>query len=175
LTQKFIVSVGSSTFLIGGFNDRPTARDNAAFAYSVYQISDAALLMAAAFSTGVGADNPQAQGVAAFGLIVAASIKSSQFPLSGLFLRSMEGASPNSALGYAGISAHAGVVLLAGTMPMWFQFEWARALLAATGALTTPPGPAAVEAAAAVVERRGRGRRGDLVVVAPEQLLLRVR
>ena len=37
---------------------------------------------------------------------------------------------------YAGISAHAGVVLLAGTMPMWFQFEWARALLAATGALT---------------------------------------
>jgi hypothetical protein len=126
----------SSTFLIGGFNDRPTARDNAAFAYSVYQISDAALLMAAAFSTGVGADNPQAQGVAAFGLIVAASIKSSQFPLSGLFLRSMEGASPNSALGYAGISAHAGVVLLAGTMPMWFQFEWARALLAATGALT---------------------------------------
>ena len=29
----------SSTFLIGGFNDRPTARDNAAFAYSVYKIS----------------------------------------------------------------------------------------------------------------------------------------
>ena len=28
-----------STFLIGGFNDRPTARDNAAFAYSVYKIS----------------------------------------------------------------------------------------------------------------------------------------
>ena len=29
-----------------------------------------------------------------------------------------------------------GVVLLAGTMPMWFQFDWARALLATTGALT---------------------------------------
>ena len=96
-----------STFLIGGFNDRPTARDNAAFAYSVFQISDAALLMAAAFSLGVGVDNPLAQGVAALGLIVAASIKSSQLPLSGLFLRSMEGASPNSALGYAGIFAHA--------------------------------------------------------------------
>ena len=40
----------ASTFLIGGFNDRPTARDNAAYAFSVYQLSDAALLHAVAFS-----------------------------------------------------------------------------------------------------------------------------
>ena len=128
----------SSTILIGGFNDRPTARDNAAYAFSIYQLSDAALLLAAAFtSTSAEAPMPEnAAAIASFGLLVAAGIKSSQFPFSGLFLRSMEGASPNSALGYAGISAHVGIVLLAGTMPIWFQFEWARTLMALTGALT---------------------------------------
>lgn len=126
----------SSTFLIGGFNDRPTARDNAAFAFGVYQISDAALLMAAAFSTGAAADDPGSQGIVALGLIIAASIKASQFPLSGLFLRSMEGATPNSALGYAAVSAHVGPVLLASTMPVWGQFEWAHLLIGGTGVLT---------------------------------------
>ena len=103
-------------------------------------MSDAALLVAAAFSVAAGdagAGLPaNAEAIAAFGLIVATSIKSSQFPVPNLFLRSMEGASPNSALGYAGISAHAGIVLLAGTEPLWSQFEWAHALLAFNGALT---------------------------------------
>jgi len=124
----------SSTFLIGGFNDRPTARDNAAYAFGIYQVSDAALLTAAAFSgQGVATEHPQ---VAAAGLLVAALLKSSQWPVNGLFLRSMEGASPNSALGYAGISAHAGVVLLASTMPLWFDYEWARLTLGSVGLLT---------------------------------------
>ena len=101
-------------------NDRPTARDNAAYAFSVYQLSDAALLHAVAFSAADAAvpgylPAGSAQACATVGLIIAALIKSSQFPLSGLFLRSMEGASPNSALGYAGISAHAGIVLQSGT------------------------------------------------------------
>ena len=124
----------ASTFLIGGFNDRPTARDNAAYAFLLYQISDAALLLAIAFGAQAGADaQPE---IAAAGLVVAALIKSSQFPFSGLFVRSMEGASPNSALGYAGISAHAGVVLLASTMPMWFEYETARWALAILGGIT---------------------------------------
>merc|ERR1719316_422771 len=131
----------SSTFLIGGFNDRPTARDNAAYAFAAYQVSDAALLVAAAFSAGVfGGDASglpdNAQDIATLGLIIAASIKSSQFPLSGLFLRSMEGASPNSALGYAGISAHAGIVLLAGTTQLWGDLPWAHTLIGLIGAIT---------------------------------------
>jgi len=124
-----------STFLIGGFNDRPTARDNAAYAFLIYQLSDAALLVAIAF--GPGADAAAANpGLAALGLIIATTLKSSQFPVSGLFLRSMEGASPNSALGYAGLSAHVSIVLLAQTMPMWFDFEWARLALATVGGIT---------------------------------------
>lgn len=72
----------------------------------------------------------------ACGLLVAALLKSSQFPLTALFVRSMEGPTPASALGYAGLSAHVGVVLLAGTMPLWFDFEWARIVLASIGGYT---------------------------------------
>merc|ERR1719456_1741198 len=48
----------------------------------------------------------------------------------------MEGASPTSALGYAGLSAHAGIILLASTTPMWFEFDWARCVVASLGATT---------------------------------------
>lgn len=122
-----------STFLIGGFNDRPTARDNAAYAFLIYQLSDAALLSAIAFGPQNDVTNPE---LAALGLVLAATMKASQFPVSGLFLRSMEGATPTSALGYAALSAHVPVVLLAQTMPMWFEYDWARLLLAAIGGIT---------------------------------------
>lgn len=75
--------------------------------------------------------------MAAGGLLVAALLKSSQVPFTALFARSMEGPMPSSALAYAGLSAHLGVVLLSGTMPLWFGFEWARIVLASVGALTT--------------------------------------
>jgi NADH:ubiquinone oxidoreductase subunit 5 (subunit L)/multisubunit Na+/H+ antiporter MnhA subunit len=124
----------ASAFLIGSYNDRPTVRNNATFAFAVYRISDFALLTAAAFSGIHGGFESQA--LIAGGLLVAALFKSSQFPLIGLFSRSMEGPTPASALGYAGLSAHVGVVLLAGTMPLWFDFEWARILVGGVGAFT---------------------------------------
>ena len=46
-----------------------------------------------------GIDNA---ALAATGLVLAAGLKSSQFPLTPLFARSMEGPTPSSALGYAG-------------------------------------------------------------------------
>lgn len=54
----------------------------------------------------------------------------------GLFMRSMEGPTPASALGYAGLSAHVGVVLLSSTMPLWFEFDSARLLVGGIGAYT---------------------------------------
>jgi NADH:ubiquinone oxidoreductase subunit 5 (subunit L)/multisubunit Na+/H+ antiporter MnhA subunit len=49
----------------------------------------------------------------------------------------MEGASPSSALGYAALSAHAGLVLLSSTMNIWYvPYLWARYALAAVGGLT---------------------------------------
>ena len=61
---------------------------------------------------------------------------SSQIPLTALFARSMEGPTPISALGYAGLSAHVGVVLLASTADLWLQFDEARMGLATIGAST---------------------------------------
>ena len=40
----------ASTFLIGGFNDRPTARDNATFVFAVYQLAEVAMLVFIAFA-----------------------------------------------------------------------------------------------------------------------------
>jgi hypothetical protein len=119
----------ASTFLIGAYNDRPTVRNNATFAFGAYRISDFAMLAASTFAHVKPA-------VAAVSLFLAALFKSSQFPLTALFLRSMEGPTPASALGYAGLSAHVGVVLLTSTMPLWFGYDWARFTLAAIGSIT---------------------------------------
>lgn len=125
----------ASTFLIGAYNERPTVLNNATFAFAAYRISDFALLTAAALTlhdAGAGGD-VTANPVVAGSLLLAAVLKSSQFPLTSLFARSMEGPTPASALGYAGLSAHMGTVLLASTMPLWFEFDWARAALAGVG------------------------------------------
>jgi len=74
------------------------------------------------------------------GLLIAALLKSSQWPLTSLFVRSMEGPTPASALGYAGLSAHVGTVLLAGTMPLWFPLDWARLTLGSIGLISAVHG-----------------------------------
>ncbi len=118
----------ASVFLIGAYNDRPTVRNNATFAFAAYQISDLALLSAVAYSAPSHHDTlmataqnaallatslpPEHANLVAASLLLAAAFKSSQFPLTSLFVRSMEGPTPASALGYAGLSAHVGVVLL---------------------------------------------------------------
>lgn len=129
----------ASTFLIGAYNDRPSVRNNATFAFAAYRISDFALLTAATF---IGSGHLQVAWVfegdeiVAACLLIAALFKSSQFPLIGLFTRSMEGPTPASALGYAGLSAHVGIILLSSTMPLWFGFDWARLILGSIGAFT---------------------------------------
>merc|ERR1719456_423548 len=62
----------SSVFLIGAWNDRPTARENATFIFAVYAVTDCAMLIAAAYcDTGVHSHN----AFAAAGLLVAAILK----------------------------------------------------------------------------------------------------
>jgi len=130
----------SSTFLIGLYNDRPNVRNNALFAFAAYRISDYALLTAVAFGgspANAAHANPE---LVAGGLLLAAMFKSSQMPLTALFARSMEGPTPSSALGYAGLSAHVGVVLLAATADLWMPFDWARTSLGVIGACTAVHG-----------------------------------
>jgi uncharacterized protein YbcC (UPF0753/DUF2309 family) len=127
----------ASTFLIGSYNDRPSVRNNAIFAFAAYRVSDFALLTAMAFASPhaaeAGHSNPE---LVAGCLLLAAMFKSSQIPLTALFARSMEGPTPTSALGYAGLSAHVGVVLLASTADLWFPLDEARMGLATIGAST---------------------------------------
>tara|TARA_R110002050_G_scaffold296014_1_gene455523 strand:- start:116 stop:1243 length:1128 start_codon:yes stop_codon:yes gene_type:complete len=127
----------ASTFLIGAYNERPSVRNNATFAFAAYRISDFALLSAAVYAQNAALTGDTSyDSVVAGSLILAALMKSSQFPLTSLFARSMEGPTPASALGYAGLSAHVGIVLLSSTLPLWFEFEWARMAVGGVGALT---------------------------------------
>jgi len=133
----------ASTFLIGMYNDRPTVRQNAVFAFTNYRLSDAALLTAATFSAGHAAFpehslpyDIDSDFVVASGICLAAFFKSSQWPLTQLLSRSMEGPTPSSAMGYGGLSAHIGVVFLANTMPLWYQFDIWRGILGVGGMST---------------------------------------
>ncbi len=95
----------ASTFLIGAYNDRPTVRNNATYAFAAYQVSDMALLGALAFSqpdlSWFYLQVETEEAMVAGCLMLAALFKSSQLPLTSLFVRSMEGPTPASALGYA--------------------------------------------------------------------------
>lgn len=130
----------ASTFLIGMYNDRPTVRQNAVFAFTNYRLSDAALLTAATFSAGHAAFpehslpyDIDSDFVVASSVCLAAFFKSSQWPLTQLLSRSMEGPTPSSAMGYGGLSAHIGVIFLANTMPFWYQYDCLRGILAVGG------------------------------------------
>ncbi len=79
--------------------------------------------------------------VVAFSLLTAAVLKSSQLPVTSLFARSMEGPTPTSAIGYAGLSPHIGVVLLASTMPLWCVLRWCCTLVWSLLPPPTPPLP----------------------------------
>ena len=131
ITLGWTVMGFSSAFLVGAFNDRPTARENATFVFAVNQISDCCVVVAAAFSHSV-----QYRSISATALIMGAFLKTSQFPLMGLFARSMEGAAPSSALGYAALSSHAGVVLLVIAQDYWYTFTWARICVGLVGTIT---------------------------------------
>jgi len=121
----------SWAFLVGSFSERPTVRDNATFVFCVSQLSDAGLTLAVSLE-----NSQQPSYVVAFGLLVSALLKTSQFPVLSMFQRGMECCSPCSALGDAVVCAHCGVILLATTMPHWFPLNAARVILASIGAAT---------------------------------------
>jgi len=127
----------ASAFLIGTYNDRVTVQSNALFAFASYRLADFALLVSVAFGGKEAIQGGHYRpGLAAAGVILAAMLKSSQFPLTSLFSRSMEGPTPTSALGYAGLSAHVGLVLLSSTTAVWMEFWAARAVIAIIGLVT---------------------------------------
>ena len=124
----------SSTLLVAFYHERKGPVRNGLRVWSVYRISDAALLLAAvalhhmtgegdfdAF-LGNGAGSPWPMGQSLLSeqqallvgllLLVAAAGKSALVPFSGWLPRAMEGPTPSSAVFYGALSVHLGAFLL---------------------------------------------------------------
>ncbi|MCH3884502.1 proton-conducting transporter transmembrane domain-containing protein [Tenacibaculum aquimarinum] len=69
-------------------------------------------------------------------IVLAACVKSAQFPFSSWLPRAMEGPTPSSAIFYGSIAAHIGVFLLLRTAPFWSQVPYINIVIIAIGAVT---------------------------------------
>ncbi|HET9360278.1 MAG TPA: proton-conducting transporter membrane subunit, partial [Vicinamibacterales bacterium] len=126
----------SSALLVAFFHERPAPVTNALRVFTVYRISDAAMLSAAVLLHHVagsgslallfgGADAASTAGLTgtdatmiAVLLIVAVAGKSALLPFSGWLPRAMEGPTPSSAIFYGALSIHAGAYLLLRAAPI---------------------------------------------------------
>jgi NAD(P)H-quinone oxidoreductase subunit 5 len=143
----------SSALLVAFFHERPAAVANALRVFSVYRVSDAAMLSAAvllrhtagtdSLSLLVGASGASAVGltganatVIAILLIVAVAAKSALLPFSGWLPRAMEGPTPSSAVYYGSLSIHAGCFLLLRSAPLLAHAPAARVIAGALGLAT---------------------------------------
>jgi NAD(P)H-quinone oxidoreductase subunit 5 len=145
----------SSALLVAFFHDRPAAVSNAFRVFSVYRISDAAMLSAAVLlrhaagtdslsllfgggdrsAAAIALTGANATGIAVL-LIVAVAAKSALLPFSSWLPRAMEGPTPSSAVYYGSLSIHAGCFLLLRSGPLLEQVPAARLLAGTLGAAT---------------------------------------
>ena len=141
----------SSALLVAFFHERPAAVANAFRVFSVYRISDAAMLAAAVllrhvagtdslsllFGSGAGTTSALTgtnATIIAVLLIVAVAGKSALLPFSSWLPRAMEGPTPSSAVYYGSLSIHAGCFLLLRAAPLLEQAPVARLLAGVLGA-----------------------------------------
>ena len=144
----------SSALLVAFFHERPAAVASALRVFSIYRISDAAMLSAAVLlrhaagtdslallfggataAAASGLTGPTATTIAVL-LIVAVAGKSALLPFSSWLPRAMEGPTPSSAVYYGSLSIHAGCFLLLRAAPLLEQAPAARVLAGALGAIT---------------------------------------
>jgi NAD(P)H-quinone oxidoreductase subunit 5 len=127
----------SSALLVAFFQERPAPARNGLWVWTVYRVSDAALLLAAVAMhhqsgegdfdklLGLGAWPHEQSTIAPHSallvgglLLVAAAGKSALVPFSGWLPRAMEGPTPSSAVFYGALSVHLGVFLLLRVSPL---------------------------------------------------------
>jgi NAD(P)H-quinone oxidoreductase subunit 5 len=127
----------SSALLVAFFQERPAPARNGLWVWTVYRVSDAALLLAAVVMhhlrgegdfdkmLGMGpwpyeySSLPASQAiVVGLLLVVAAAGKSALVPFSGWLPRAMEGPTPSSAVFYGALSVHLGAFLLLRVSPL---------------------------------------------------------
>ncbi|HXR97637.1 MAG TPA: proton-conducting transporter membrane subunit [Terriglobales bacterium] len=145
----------SSALLVAFFHDRPAPAANALRVFSVYRVSDAAMLSAAVLlshvansdslaalflASSAGGSGPSLSTGAATGIailmVVAVAGKSALVPFSGWLPRAMEGPTPSSAVYYGALSIHAGCFLMLRSMPLFAHAPVARLIAGILGATT---------------------------------------
>lgn len=121
-----------SVLLIAFYRDRFLPGRNALKVFSVYRIADAFLLAAIWYAHHLFEKNvafvelsqlpvlhPTEMALLGGLLLVAALIKSAQFPFSYWLPRAMEGPTTSSAIFYGALSVHMGLYILLRTFPLW--------------------------------------------------------
>ncbi|WP_406699751.1 proton-conducting transporter membrane subunit [Singulisphaera sp. Ch08] len=127
----------SSALLVAFFHERPAPSRNGLWVWTIYRVSDAALLLAAVVMhhlrgegdfdklLGTGLWPYEHSSVAASQalmvgllLLIAAAGKSALIPFSGWLPRAMEGPTPSSAVFYGALSVHLGAFLLLRVSPL---------------------------------------------------------
>jgi NAD(P)H-quinone oxidoreductase subunit 5 len=145
----------SSTLLVAFYQERPAPPRNALWVWSVYRVSDAALLLAAVvmhhlrgegdFDQLLGSDawpastsalDSQHAVIVGLLLLVAVAGKSALVPFSGWLPRAMEGPTPSSAVFYGALSVHLGTFLLLRISPLLALSPWLAALVVILGLAT---------------------------------------
>lgn len=144
----------SSSLLIAFFHERRSPVTNAMRVYSIYRVSDAAMLVAAVLVhhligsgslstlfrvgllTGEATRSPAELTAISFFFLLAAAGKSGLVPFSNWLPRAMEGPTPSSAVYYGALSVHAGCYLLWRAEPLIRSSLVAEVLVIAVGAAT---------------------------------------
>jgi NADH-quinone oxidoreductase subunit L len=146
--------IGVSSFLLIAFyRNRYLPVKNAFKTLSNYRLSDLALILAMwmmhhlthqnitfsqlaeARTTALESGNSIAVFIVIM-IVLAAAIKSAQFPFTSWLPRAMEGPTSSSAIFYGSLSVHIGVFLLLRTWPFWQDMLWVKVLIIAIGILT---------------------------------------
>jgi len=145
----------SSFLLIAFYRDRYLPVKNAMKVFSVYRVGDIGLILAMWLSHHLWHQNvtflelnntvsvdQHLQEHAWIGLAIsmlimlAAVVKSAQFPFSFWLPRAMEGPTPSSAIFYSSLSVHIGVFILLRTFPFWEHQTAVRIMVIACGVIT---------------------------------------
>jgi NAD(P)H-quinone oxidoreductase subunit 5 len=145
----------SSAMLVAFFQERPAPVRNGLRVWSVYRVSDAALLIASVVLhhvTGEGdfdkllGTGPWPEGIAEITgpeamlvgglLLIAAAGKSALVPFSGWLPRAMEGPTPSSAVFYGALSVHLGAFLLLRVGPILELSVWLSGAVVVAGLAT---------------------------------------
>jgi NADH-quinone oxidoreductase subunit L len=145
----------TSFFLIGFYRDRYLPVKNALKVVSLYRVADVAILLGIWLSHhyfGYSINFKDLDGLHSPhhhiinensylylipGLfLLAAMVKSAQFPFSSWLPRAMEGPTTSSSIFYGSLSVHIGVFLLIRIAPLWEGNYWFHFIIASVGLLT---------------------------------------